>query len=77
MAAAASPAGELEGADDDGGDYANTRQLHQITPENIGKLKVAWMCSLGTTESQENTWLVIGDTMYVTTSQPALNTSSR
>jgi PQQ-dependent dehydrogenase (methanol/ethanol family) len=72
MVAAASPAGAQSGKEwtTYGGDYANTRysSLDQITSQNIGKLKVAWMRSLGSTESQESTPLVIGDTMYVTTS---------
>ncbi len=53
-----------------GGDDANTRYstLDQITPQNVGKLRVAWMRSLGSTESQESTPLFIGDTIYVTTS---------
>jgi PQQ-dependent dehydrogenase (methanol/ethanol family) len=53
-----------------GGDYANTRYstLDQITPQNVGKLRVAWMRSLGSTDSQESTPLFIGDTIYVTTS---------
>lgn len=53
-----------------GGDYANTRYstLDQINTSNVSKLKVAWMHSLGTTDTQESTPLVIGDTMYVTSS---------
>lgn len=53
-----------------GGDNANTRysSLDQINSKNAGKLRVAWIRSLGTLESQESTPLVIGDTMYVTTS---------
>ena len=53
-----------------GGDDANTRYslLDQITPQNVGKLKVAWIRSLGSLESQESTPLLIGDTIYVTTS---------
>lgn len=53
-----------------GGDYANTRYstLNQINNGNVGKLRIAWMRSLGTTDSQQSTPLVIGDTMYVTTS---------
>ncbi len=53
-----------------GGDDANTRysSLDQITPQNVGKLRVAWIRSLASTESQESTPLFIGDTIYVTTS---------
>jgi PQQ-dependent dehydrogenase (methanol/ethanol family) len=53
-----------------GGDYANTRfsTLGQINTRNVHKLRVAWMHSLGSTDSQESTPLVIGDTMYVTSS---------
>lgn len=53
-----------------GGDVANTRfsSLDQINAKNVGKLRVSWIRSLGTLESQESTPLVIGDTMYVTTS---------
>ncbi|MEE8307602.1 MAG: PQQ-dependent dehydrogenase, methanol/ethanol family [Gammaproteobacteria bacterium] len=53
-----------------GGDYANTRfsKLKQINSRNVHKLKVAWMHSLGTLETQESTPLVVGDTMYLTSS---------
>src|SRR5262245_46520358 len=53
-----------------GGDYANTRysSLNQITTANVSKLRVAWIRSLGSLESQESTPIVVGDTMYVTTS---------
>ncbi len=53
-----------------GGDHANTRYstLDQINTGNVGKLKVAWMHSLGTTDTQQSTPLVVGDTMYVTSS---------
>jgi alcohol dehydrogenase (cytochrome c) len=53
-----------------GGDYSNTRYstLNQINTGNVGKLKMAWLHSLGTLETQEATPLVIGDTMYVSTS---------
>ncbi|MEO8165999.1 MAG: PQQ-binding-like beta-propeller repeat protein, partial [Betaproteobacteria bacterium] len=53
-----------------GGDYANTRYstLNQINAKNVNKLKVAWIRSLGTLETQESTPVVVGDTMYVTTS---------
>lgn len=53
-----------------GGDYANTRYstLNQINSKNVNKLRVKWMRSLGTLESQESTPVVVGDTMYVSTS---------
>jgi len=53
-----------------GGDYANTRYstLSQITTQNVNKLRVAWIRSLGSVESQESTPLFVGDTIYVSTS---------
>jgi len=53
-----------------GGDQGNLRysELKQINTRNVKKLKVAWMHSLGSLETQESTPLVVGDTMYVTTS---------
>src|SRR5262249_14791204 len=53
-----------------GGDYGNTRYsaLNQITARNVSKLRVAWLRSLGSLESQEATPIVIGDSMYVSTS---------
>ncbi len=53
-----------------GGDQHNTRYstLDQINRANVKRLKVAWMHSLGSLESQESTPLIVGDTMYVTTS---------
>ena len=53
-----------------GGDYANTRYsvLDQINTKNVGKLRVAWIRSLGTLDSQQSAPLVIGDTMFVTSS---------
>ncbi len=53
-----------------GNDRSNTRysDLNQIKTSNVHKLKVAWMHSLGSLETQESTPLVVGDTMYVTTS---------
>ena len=53
-----------------GGDQWNTRYstLNQINTGNVSNLKVVWMHSLGSLESQQSTPLVIGDTMYVTTS---------
>ncbi len=53
-----------------GGDYANTRYsaLNQVNTGNVKNLRVAWIHSLGTLESQESSPVIVGDTMYVTTS---------
>ena len=53
-----------------GGDAANTRYsaLDQIDTGNVKDLKAAWALQLGVLKGQESTPLVIGDTMYVTTS---------
>ncbi|HEY7518634.1 MAG TPA: PQQ-dependent dehydrogenase, methanol/ethanol family [Methylomirabilota bacterium] len=53
-----------------GGDTGNTRfsTLDKITPANVGKLKVAWALQLGSLRSQESTPVVIGDTLFVTSS---------
>jgi alcohol dehydrogenase (cytochrome c) len=53
-----------------GGDQWNTRYstLNQINTGNVSSLKVVWMHSLGSLESQQSSPLVVGDTMYVTTS---------
>src|SRR5262249_762040 len=53
-----------------GGDQSNTRYsgLSQINTGNVSTLHVVWMHSLGSLESQQSTPLVIGDSMYVTTS---------
>ncbi|MGH8820923.1 MAG: PQQ-dependent dehydrogenase, methanol/ethanol family [Rhodoferax sp.] len=53
-----------------GGDSGNTRFSHatQVTPANVKNLKVAWALQLGTLRSQESTPIVIGDTMYVSSS---------
>jgi alcohol dehydrogenase (cytochrome c) len=53
-----------------GGDASNTRYsaLDKLTPANVGKLKVAWALQLGSLRSQESTPLVVGDTLYVTSS---------
>lgn len=53
-----------------GGDPGNTRYstLNQINTSNVQNLKVAWVLQLGSLEAQESTPLVIGDTLYVTTS---------
>ncbi|HEY7242408.1 MAG TPA: lanthanide-dependent methanol dehydrogenase XoxF5 [Xanthobacteraceae bacterium] len=49
------------------GDYANQRysQLKQITPQNVGRLQVAWTFSTGVLRGHEGAPLVIGDVMYV------------
>jgi alcohol dehydrogenase (cytochrome c) len=53
-----------------GGDYANTRYstLSQINTGNVGRLKVAWALQLGSLRSQESTPILVGDTLYVTSS---------
>jgi alcohol dehydrogenase (cytochrome c) len=58
-----------------GGDPGNTRYspLTQITPGNVKTLKVAWVLQLGSLRSQESTPLVIGDTLYVTSSHGPKN----
>jgi PQQ-dependent dehydrogenase (methanol/ethanol family) len=50
--------------------YDNTRfsPLTQITTENAGRLRLAYAFQLGSLRSNESTPLVIGDTMYVSTS---------
>jgi alcohol dehydrogenase (cytochrome c) len=50
--------------------YENTRfsPLKQITTKNVGKLKLAYAFSLASLRSNESTPLVIGDTLYVTSS---------
>jgi PQQ-dependent dehydrogenase (methanol/ethanol family) len=54
------------------GSYSAIRhsKLNQITPENVWKLKVAWMMSTGTLRGQEGQPLVIGDMMYFESSFP-------
>ena len=49
-----------------GGDHANTRYsaLDQINTNTVKNLKVAWMHSLGSNQSQETTPLVIDGKMY-------------
>jgi len=49
------------------GDYANQRysQLKQITPQNVGRLQVAWTFSTGVLRGHEGGPLVIGNVMYV------------
>jgi PQQ-dependent dehydrogenase (methanol/ethanol family) len=65
-----SAAGQTTGWPVYGGDTGNTRYspLDKITPANVGKLKVAWALQLGSLRSQESTPIVVGDTLYVTSS---------
>ena len=65
-----SAAGQTTGWPVYGGDTGNTRYsaLDRITAANVGKLKVAWALQLGSLRSQESTPLVVGDTLYVTSS---------
>jgi PQQ-dependent dehydrogenase (methanol/ethanol family) len=53
-----------------GGDSANTRYspLSRINASTVNRLKVAWVLQFGTLEAQESTPVVVGDTLYVTTS---------
>lgn len=53
-----------------GGDNGNTRYSpsKQVNTENVSNLKVAWTLQLGSLRSQESTPIVVGDTMYVTSS---------
>jgi lanthanide-dependent methanol dehydrogenase len=54
------------------GSYSAIRhsKLNQITPDNVSKLKVAWMMSTGTLRGQEGQPLVVGDMMYFESSYP-------
>jgi len=53
-----------------GRDASNTHYspLGQIKPDNVKHLHAAWAFSLGTLRSNESTPLVVGDTMYVSSS---------
>jgi alcohol dehydrogenase (cytochrome c) len=53
-----------------GGDSGNTRNsaAAQINTGNVSKLKVQFALQLGTTRSQESTPILVGDTLYVTSS---------
>ena len=53
-----------------GGDTANTRysSLDKINTANLQQLKVAWALQLGSVRSQESTPILVGDTLYVTSS---------
>ncbi|MEP6874828.1 MAG: PQQ-binding-like beta-propeller repeat protein, partial [Burkholderiales bacterium] len=50
--------------------YDNTRfsPLKQMTTANVGKLKMAFSFQLGSLRSNESSPIVVGDTMYVSTS---------
>ena len=54
------------------GSYSAIRhtKLTQITPANVGKMRVAWTMSTGTLRGQEGQPLVIGDMMYFESSYP-------
>ncbi len=47
--------------------------LAQINSSNVTRLKVAWALGLGSLRSQESTPLVVGDTLYVTSSHGPKN----
>jgi alcohol dehydrogenase (cytochrome c) len=53
-----------------GGDLANTRygDAKQIDTKNVSKLKMQWALQLGSLRSQESTPILVGDTLYVTSS---------
>jgi PQQ-dependent dehydrogenase (methanol/ethanol family) len=53
-----------------GGDLGNQRysQGNQITPANVNKLNVKWALQLGSNRSQESSPILVGDTLYVTSS---------
>ena len=53
-----------------GGDSGNTRfsEAKQVNTGNVNKLKVEWALQLGTTRSQESTPILVGETLYVTSS---------
>ncbi|MBA3894915.1 MAG: methanol/ethanol family PQQ-dependent dehydrogenase [Gemmatimonadales bacterium] len=55
-------------------DYASTRYsgLDEITPENVGGLRLAWSFSTGVLRGHEAAPLVVGSTMYFVTPHPNL-----
>ncbi len=59
-----------------GGDSGNTRysKSAQINAGNVTKLKMQWALQLGTNRSQESTPILVGDTLYVTSSFGPKNT---
>ena len=58
-----------------GGDSGNTRYstLAKISTGNVKNLKVAWALQLGSLRSQESTPILVGDTLYVTSSHGPKN----
>jgi PQQ-dependent dehydrogenase (methanol/ethanol family) len=58
-----------------GGDPGNTRfsPLSQVNTGNVDRLKVAWALQLGSLRSQESTPILVGDTLYVTSSHGPKN----
>jgi alcohol dehydrogenase (cytochrome c) len=66
----AGPAAAQSGWPAYGGDSANTRYspLSRINASTVNRLKVAWVLQFGSLEAQESTPVVVGDTLYVTTS---------
>jgi len=58
-----------------GGDNGNTRfsTLKKVNTGNVKNLTVAWALQLGSLRSQESTPLVIGDTLFVTSSHGPKN----
>src|ERR1700750_680274 len=69
-AKAADPAADPNGWAMYGHGYDNTRSspLNQIPAANVGQLKLAYSFQLGSLRSNESSPIVIGDTMYVSTS---------
>ena len=59
-----------------GGDAGNTRfsASKQINTSNVSKLNVEWALQLGSLRSQESTPILVGDTLYVTSSFGPKNT---
>jgi len=53
-----------------GGDTGNTRysSAKQINTSNVQNLQVKWALQLGSNRSQESTPILVGDTLYVTSS---------
>jgi len=58
-----------------GGDMANTHYsaLDRINTVSVSRLKVAWALQLGSLRSQESTPILVGDTLYVTSSHGPKN----
>lgn len=76
LALAIAPAAFAQNWTTYGGDAGNTRYSasKQINTTNVKKLGVAWALQLGSNRSQESTPIVIGDTLYVTSSFGPKNT---